>query len=430
MALKNVYRVLIVDDDDNVRSLLRRELEHRNITCEEAADGIVAENALRRTRYDAVICDLVMPRKHGHKLIVETLDHESPPMIIAMTGLAEPKLVSDLISRGVVDVMQKPIQWSILGAKLHALLERKAMMGPGGRVSPNLISSKITEATTNLKSQLTDVTKSFQKTINVLEEQREHLEEGFVGSIRVLTSIFSHSDQAKGSHAGRVEKMAVALAQNMEIGGERLRNIRIAALLHEIGMFYMPDAVRLKAPWELAPKEYEAYQKYPLVGATLLSELSGAAEFAELIEMHTENYDGSGFPAGVKGENIPMGARILRIADGCDTFLMYLASGSRQTEIREHLLKQRGKYYDPDLVGHALTYVSQEIERTEAERTILVLPDELAVGQILAENVFDGEGRFLARNGAAVSANMLSLLRRLLWNSKVRIHAPDTNGTR
>lgn len=431
MAHKREYRVLVVDDDQDVRTLVARALERKGmgIRCDVARDGIAAQNMVSVKRYDAVITDLRMPRQHGHKLIVDILKDASPPLVIVMTAVLEPKITADLLGRGVVDVVQKPLAYDVLAVKVKAFLDRYAGAGDslqkGAAIS---VASQLEPTASALKAQLTDVESSFQETIINLERQKNELEEGLLDSVRVLGNLIGHHKESKGSHACRVEKMAEWIGESCGLKREQLRHVKIASLLHDVGTFGMSDDVHRKPPQTLNEEERRAFQKYPILGAVLLSEIRGAGDVVELVEAHAENFDGSGFPASRQGPDIPLEARIIRIADGYDTFLLYAPGQGALDEVREHLISQKGKAYDPALVKHALAYVTEASHAASGEETVILAAEDLEVGMNLAEDVRDEEGRFLAREGAQLTATMLPRLQKLLRSQKVKVVRPDPSG--
>ena len=122
---EHTYRALVVDDENPVRALTVASLTREGIECDEATDGDVALRLCRATAYDVVVTDLRMPRKHGHALAVDLLEHEARPAIVVFTGLAEPRLVKDLLARGVDDVVFKPIDFTLLAAKVKSLVGRR-----------------------------------------------------------------------------------------------------------------------------------------------------------------------------------------------------------------------------------------------------------------------------------------------------------------
>ena len=275
-----------------------------------------------------------------------------------------------------------------------------------------------------MRAQLSEVTNSFEAAIRDLERQKADLEEGFHGSLRMLTNLFDKMGSAGGSHAGRVERLASLIGDRLNLSRDEKRNIVFASLLHDVGQFGMPDAVRSRAPWSLSGSEREVFQAYPVIGAMLLSEVRGADKVAEIVEAHAENFDGSGFPKQLKGKQIPRESRIIRIADGCDTHLMYNEHEHPVEELRIHLLSGKGGAYDPEFIELALASLHDAFTRPAEDEVLDISLAEAFPGLVLAENVYDEKGRFLARAGVTLTASMLTRLRWLISAQRIKVFRP------
>jgi len=424
---------LVVDDSEADRVILSRFLEGQGFVCEKAADGLTAEKYLKARRYDVLVSDLRMPRKHGHQLIVETLQRPNPPMVIAVTGLMEPKLVSDLIARGVMDVVQKPVPYDMLAVKVRAMFDRRAAAPPqapapgGARRGGGDVGHAIQDATTHLRDELQRVTETFKGTIESLQLQKKAVETDYKDFMRLMGDLMHSGTNPGGSHVSRVERWAEYLAKKLKLSHVDRQNISFAALMHDIGQFGMADEIRMKAFEDLHEKDRESFQHYPVIGAALLSEVKGAEDAAELVEYHAENYNGTGFPQGLREEDIPLGARIIRVADGLDNFFRFTGTERNQENAREHLHKQQGKHYDPRLVHLAVDGLPEFFGENEEENIHTVAIEQVHTGSILAENVYDKRGQFLAREGVTLSDGMLNRLRQLLSGDTVRVYkeVPD-----
>ncbi|MCC6486633.1 MAG: response regulator [Candidatus Hydrogenedentes bacterium] len=429
---RQLPRALVVDDSQEFRALLSRALQREGVNCDVAPDGLVAEQMLGLNCYDILVTDLRMPRKHGHQLITDVMASSNPPMIVVMTGVLEARLIADLISRGVRDVIQKPLAFDVMAAKIKALFERRAI-GPSesagaaagtGAGAATRVAEELGRATESMRAQLNDVTKSFESAIRDLERQKSDLEEGFHGSLRMLTNLFDKMGSAGGSHAGRVERMASLIGERLGLSRDEKRNLVFASLLHDVGQFGMPDAVRSRAPWALSGNEREIFQAYPVIGAMLLSEIRGADKVAEIVEAHAENFDGSGFPKQLKGSQIARESRIIRIADGCDTHLMFHEHEHPIEELRLHLLSGRGRAYDPEMIDAALASLHDAFSTPAEEEVMEVSLVEARPNLVLAENVYDEKGRFLARAGATLSSSMLLRLQWLIGTQSIKVYRP------
>jgi CheY-like chemotaxis protein len=123
--MQRIYRALIVDDEESIRDAVSRAMAARSFWCETAADGYEALQKYRQSRHDLVVTDLRMPKMHGYALTLELLKDAQPPHIVVLTGVAEPMLVKDLLSRGVDDVVSKPIDARVLATKMSSIFERQ-----------------------------------------------------------------------------------------------------------------------------------------------------------------------------------------------------------------------------------------------------------------------------------------------------------------
>lgn len=119
------HRALVVDDELVIREALARSMSAESFHVETAADGREALAKVKENHYDLLVTDLRMPNKHGHALIMEVLQEDDPPHIVVLTGVAEPRLVKDLISRGVLDIVQKPVDFRVFAVKMQAIFQRR-----------------------------------------------------------------------------------------------------------------------------------------------------------------------------------------------------------------------------------------------------------------------------------------------------------------
>ncbi len=124
-SLTGTYRVLVVDDDRAVRKLTVEALRRVCVECHTASDGLEAQQKLQLYRYDAVVTDMRMPRRHGHALCVELLSLPEPPLVFVLTGVNEPRLFEDLRARGVEEIFLKPVDFRQFARRILQSLERR-----------------------------------------------------------------------------------------------------------------------------------------------------------------------------------------------------------------------------------------------------------------------------------------------------------------
>ncbi len=170
-------------------------------------------------------------------------------------------------------------------------------------------------------------------------------------TIKALAAALDARDHYTHGHSRQVTDYAVAIAGMLKMNKREIDNIRDAGLLHDIGKIGISDAVLLK-PGPLTPQEYDLIKQHPDIGKKILEPVNSLSDKIPLIYHHHERYDGQGYPSGLKGEDIPLGARILSVADVYQAMTSdrpYRKALSRQIAVEE-LIKNKGKQFDPRLV--------------------------------------------------------------------------------
>lgn len=434
---EKVYHALVVDDDPDIRRVVTRALKAVGFSCDSASDGEFARQKLNLTKTDLLVTDLRMPVRHGHRLIVDVFGRIAPPMVVVITGLVEPAIASDLVMRGVADLVLKPFDPIVLAAKWKAMLRYRdshgggvpRVVGSANTPSPvteamdqESVARQLSEASDALRSHLKEITSSFEETIQDLERKQETLSAGLLGSVRLLTQLMRQFDSGESSHPARVERLAEGICDRVTIDRDELRNIRLASLLHDLGQFGMPDSVRITPPEQMSASQLEAYRRYPEIGATLLSEVPGCVSAVELIVAHAEWFNGTGFPKRLRGTDIPLGARIIRLADGVDTFLMYHSGKERETALAAHLVAERGIVYDPDILDASFEFLVESLKRANK---VTCTVHELEIGDILEADLISPQGHIIARRGATVNETMKTYVQRIMGDTKITVQRSE-----
>ncbi len=178
--------------------------------------------------------------------------------------------------------------------------------------------------------------------------------------IECIVSALDAKDPYTAGHSQRVSEMALALSEVLGLPEAEVDKIHVAAHLHDIGKIGVPDAI-LNKPDRLQEEEWEAIKKHPKTGADILSKSRHLNELKDIVLYHHESYDGKGYPSGLKGKEIPLGARIIAICDSIDA--MTSDRGYRKAYSLEYcyeeIKKNLGKMYDPDIGALALLHWSK-----------------------------------------------------------------------
>lgn len=185
-----------------------------------------------------------------------------------------------------------------------------------------------------------------------LEEQLKQCQNGVMLALNMMLDL---KDLKTGLHATRLAEWAVRVAEHLGVGQEELRDIELASLLHDIGKIGVPDELLLK-PGRLTDEERAAVRKHPEYGWAILRNIPGFERASLLVLHHHEHFDGSGYPAGLVGEETPLGSRIVSVVDAFDAMLSSRSyrKGLPLEEVLRRLRDGAGTQFDPRIVNHFL----------------------------------------------------------------------------
>jgi len=195
--------------------------------------------------------------------------------------------------------------------------------------------------------------------VKAIEEELAALRTSVVCAFNQLLDL---KDLNTGVHSTRLAEWALHVASELGLGGSELGDIEIAALLHDIGKVGIPDAI-LNKPARLSSDEYDLMKKHPEYGWAVLRQVPGMKTASLIILHHHESYDGKGYPAGLKGTEIPIGSRIVSVIDSFDAMVSNrpYRNGLPAEEAMRRLLECSGTQFDPDVVKHFLPLARAEM---------------------------------------------------------------------
>ncbi len=291
-------KVLIVDDEPEVRSVLRRSLLESDYECETASDAQDALAKIRNDRYSLVLSDVNMPGMSGIELLRYIKTHDPAVSVIMITGLHDLATAVDSLRLGACDYITKPFDvLTVRRAVARALALHHLELQQRGHQEE--LERLIRERTVKLNGALQDVKESYRFTLETLVAALDARE---------------HETRA---HSQRVREYACLLARRLGVGGNELIQIGRGALLHDIGKIGVPDAILLK-PAGLTKDEWVQMKRHPRVGYDILKGIKFLAPAAEIVLTHQERWDGNGYPNGLRGSDIPLGSRIFAVVDTLD----------------------------------------------------------------------------------------------------------------
>jgi putative nucleotidyltransferase with HDIG domain len=284
---------LVVDDEPGVRRSLVRMLQAQGFQCFEAGSGREALQLLERIGdTPLIVSDMRMPELDGLGLLEAVREEYPDTSVIMLSGLSETTIAVDCLHRGAADFLLKPISMSELQARVVRALEKRAL------VLQNRYYHE------NLKRQV--------------QEQAARIQELFLQGVQMLARALEAKDAYTRGHSIRVSQYAVGTATRLGFDGPSLDGIRLGAELHDIGKIGTREAV-LHKPGTLTEDEFRQITEHPVLGERMLSALAREQpDVLRIVRSHHERLDGRGFPDGLRGEKIPIEARIVAVADAFD----------------------------------------------------------------------------------------------------------------
>ncbi len=336
-------RIMAVDDDPQIVALTVRFLSGFGYDSRGLSDPREAPDLIRSFSPEVCILDIKMPFVSGSDLLDEIKSINPHTEVILLTGVNDTVLAVNLMKRGAADFLLKPIEPKQMEIAVARALEHRRL------VLENMAYKLHLEMLVEERSK-------------ALNEALRNLNELHGATIDTLARALDLRDQGTSGHSRRVADMTVGIAKHLGIVDGDLVQIEHGALLHDIGKLRIPDSILWK-PTELTPEEWEIMRRHPQYGYDFVNKIGFLKEAADIILSHHEKFDGSGYPRGLKGAEISLGARIFALVDAVDA-IVYDRPYHRGTVFsvaREEILKRAGSHFDPGLVEPALTHLSQHL---------------------------------------------------------------------
>src|SRR5271169_5493181 len=343
-------RILVVDDDESIRDTISSMLAHAGFECRTVTSGEDAIVALEAdSKYALLLSDLAMQGMDGFALLERIrLVHPQMPVVM-VTAIHDISVALAAIRSGAYDYLLKPFEREQLLATVRRALENRRLK------LENLSYQNKLEALVSARTEL------LQRAMAKRVQARAERERSYDITLEALGDALDLKDAETEGHSKRVTAFTIAIARAMELPHDDVRVIARGAFLHDVGKMAIPDAI-LRKPGRLTPEEQMLMREHALLGYQMLRRIPFLREAANIVYSHQEQFDGSGYPRGLKGEQIPLGARIFAVADTFDAITSdrpYRAAQSISAARRE-IQRYAGRQFDPKVVQTFLS-ISEEL---------------------------------------------------------------------
>jgi putative nucleotidyltransferase with HDIG domain len=326
-------RILIVDDEETIREIVSQMLGGAHFQTRQAASGIEALAILESgDEFDLVLSDLMMAEMDGIALLERAKERYPDMPIVMVTAVHDIQVALQALRNGAYDYLLKPFEREQLLATVRRALENRRLKRENDAYR------------TNLEALVAARTQQWKTALSSLEKSYDIL-------LEALGDALDLKDKETEFHSRRVTAYTIAIARKMGLPKEEINVIARGAFLHDIGKLAIPDDILLK-PSKLTENEMEIMKEHCWLGYKIIKGIPFLAEAAEIVYAHQERYDGLGYPRGLKGEEIPLGARIFAIADTLDAMRsdrVYRKAQSIEAA-RKEIELWSGRQFDPAIV--------------------------------------------------------------------------------
>ncbi len=325
-------KIVVVDDEEAIREVVSTLLQAQGYDCTALGNGRIALEHLQKHPADLVLSDMVMPEMDGLRLLGWLRTHDKDLPVVMVTAMHDLSTALEAMRRGAYDYILKPFEKEQLFVCVRRALEHRHVVLENRNHQRNL-EKLVTERTAQLRSALAQLEQSYDQTLDAL---------GGALDLR---------DAETEGHCQRVKAFTLAIAEAMRVERDLLPRLARAAFLHDIGKMAIPDQI-LRKPGPLTIEERDIMRQHCEIGYRMLIRIPFLRDAAEIVLSHQEFFNGTGYPRGLKAEQIPLGARIFAVADALDAMISDrpYRRALPISHAREEITRCSGTQFDPRVV--------------------------------------------------------------------------------
>ncbi|MHB0914136.1 MAG: HD domain-containing phosphohydrolase [Thermoleophilia bacterium] len=318
-------RMMIVDDEPAIREVLSRTFSDRGFLCDTADGYDDAISKLQSGAYDIAMLDINMPGRSGIDLLQSIMSLDGDVAVIMVTAIADTQTAIGAMRMGAYDYVTKPFNLVEVIMSVERALEKRNL-------------------------QLDN--REYQEHLEIkVSEKTEELRQTFVGAIASLAEALDAKDPYTNGHSQRVTMICEIIAQAMKLDEEMSERIRMAGVLHDLGKIGVPETI-LNKVGKLSDEEFGIVKTHSVRGEKIIEPFIKDKGIREIVRHHHERYSGGGYPDGISGEEIPVGARIMSVADAYDAMTSDRSyrKAMAPEDAEAELVACSGKQFDPEIV--------------------------------------------------------------------------------
>ena len=406
-------RILCVDDEPSILAALKRVFRPHGYTTLTATSGHEGLALLEQEPVDVVISDMRMPEMDGAQFLEQVFNRWPATKRILLTGYADAAATIAAINLGKIwRYVAKPWNDDELVLTVQQALAHRQLLEENARLTEltRQQNEELRQLNAGLEQKVAERTAQLADALKSLEAAHGQLRQSFLATVQLFSGLVELRGGKLAGHSRRVADTARRLAEQMGLSEADQQDVFLAALLHDIGKLGLPDNL-LTAPFNaLTVQGKTEVMRHPVKGQQLLMAVEQLANAAKIIRHHHEYMDGSGFPDRLAGLAIPLGARILVLANDYDALQIGALTlhAHAPLEAQQFLQKERGRRYDPEVVDAFFKMLADEEAKRPKELHLRV--DQLRPGMVLQRDLMHRDGYTLLPRGRVLNAEIIGRL--------------------
>ena len=356
-------RILIVDDEAEITEILA-DLLSGDYDCSRAGSAEEALTRLREDQFHLVISDITMPGMSGLDMIPHVKEHSPDTVVVMISGMQTVESAISALRVGAFDYLMKPFDLRQVEAVVKRALEHHDLVVAKQRYE-NHLEELVEQRTAELDRALNS------------------LEGAYRSTLKALTAALETRDSETHGHSERVVSYSLRLGREYGLSSEQMKSLEFGSLLHDIGKIGVPDSI-LRKPAKLTEEEWVRMREHPLHGQQILRGIEFLQGASRVVAQHHEKWDGTGYPLGLRKEEIDIKARIFAVADAFDAITSdrVYRRGKPYEAAAQELDDWAGRQFDPKVV-EAFHRVPKEDWEELHRQSLMRKPDQFDVRQLV-----------------------------------------------
>ena len=358
-------RILIVDDEAEITEILA-DLLSEDYDCSRAGSAEEALTRLREDQFHLVISDITMPGMSGLDMIPHVKEHSPDTVVVMISGMQTVESAISALRVGAFDYLMKPFDLRQVEAVVKRALEHHDLVVAKQRYE-NHLEELVEQRTAELDRALNS------------------LEGAYRSTLKALTAALETRDSETHGHSERVVSYSLRLGCEYGLSSKEMKALEFGSLLHDIGKIGVPDSI-LRKPAKLTEEEWVRMREHPLHGQQILRGIEFLQGASRVVAQHHEKWDGTGYPLGLRNEEIDICARIFAVADAFDAITSdrVYRRGKPYEAAAQELDDWAGRQFDPKVV-EAFHRVPKEDWEELHRQSLMPKPDQFDVRQLVSQ---------------------------------------------